>query len=932
MRRHFTLYTLVFTIIALGTAQAQSINTPWSESFESWVGQSDYYWLPEGWSRQVSNESLRDQYQTWFCNVQTSDYAPAPADGSVYAEILGGDTLTQQDEWLITPSFVPQTGDRLSYYAILTPFNLFDPSYYVYSEREFSERHIIWDLYTLIEVDGCEWQTLDTLSRYWIDVDGWTLRRSQGYGCEQKRVLLDLSTYAGHEVRIGFRYKGCGGDALFLDLVSVGTPTVLASYTAPLCTMYYGINPDYTEPQPTLYMPSGCDFSFTNTSSSECNGYNWQYVDAEGEHQSAEQHLTLHYDAVSGAVKGQTYELPSLTSSWDGILSEPFTLPNMQMQVGGKLDDDGATATAGSVLPQGVGNYNPMGGRIALTDEAGLPVFGVRNGQNTYWQGVFDAAGSTSYDHITLTALYNGFDLPLQPYALSSCWVQGVGSIPDDAELTLTVHRLTDAGAIDQEALGTAVISGSSVQRHGTDPATGLDQLTLMFEFDRTIYVDEVVYLRLTGLNHDELTFIPYQSLQPELECHGYVRIQYNIAGTEQQGISMWPISYGSTAQYGSCSNAFYFTLGMHYITRAEYEAGIAEQESEDKGDYVEPADAAANTMVINNELTKKLRSAFYDESDAERLDLWLCAGEMDYGDVIDNTFHIHLSLPRTLIGDTIDIDNHLDELTIQYYSIDPVIGILYTADHGKLFVHSLGGSNYYVWLKANDGETREPFSALYNRRDWKDYTVERPHPSYWQLVTTGERHELNSCVVDFNHADSALVYLSETPDVKTVDQMQALAPEPIVLLLPQDKLDGRILGYSALGIYGWIHGIDFQGVHYTSACTADEADNYILGANIMVDLDSTFVNDRTLTDNYIDIDFNIYNIASLGSSLKGHYDGTFCWEEGHDAAIRQIEAPGSNHGAPDSERPATYDLFGRIVTPTQTGIIVRDGDKLIIR
>lgn len=906
---HFPLLALLLQAVPF-IAPAQTLTTPWTESFEAWPGVSDYYWLPDGWSLQCSDESLKAQNRTWFLNLQTSAYAPAPTDGSVYAEILAGGTSTTQDEWLLTPTFTPQAGDVLSYYVILTPFNLFDFAYYDYSAREFTERHLTWDLYTLLSIDGGEWQAVDSISRYWIDVDGWTLRQSAGYGCEQQRVLYDLAAYVGHTVRVAFRYVGHDGDTMFLDLVSVGTPTVQASYLPPYCTLWYGLAPDYSNPAAgRLYMPSGCDLTWANTSSAECTDFVWQYTDGTGAATSADRHLTVSFPEASSTDPAQVYDLPVLTSRFADIAQGTYQMPNLTMQVAGNSQ----FSIPNSQFQAGFANYDPLHGRIALLADSGEPIFGVINGQNTYWQGLYTEAGITDYEGITITALYNGFNAPLQPYALRGCWVQGVGQIPATATLTLTVHRLTDAGAIDQTPLATATLRGSDVGQYGPDSIFNSEssilncqRLTLPFTFDEPLYVDELLFLRLSGLDTPGLTFVPYQSYEPERECHGYVRVGYQVVGNTGTQYTMWPISNAETAEYGTCNNAFYFTLDMNYVSRAEYEAATQEPVVPE----VPIDEAPENYMLLNNTTSYPLRAAFYDATTTpDSLRLYLCAGQVEYGEAVTSTFHIALTLATAQVGDTLTLGT---DASAYYYSIDP-IGVQYVAAEGRVVVDETADRQYRVWLMARDGASREPFSALYTRTNWADFTQEPPHPSYWTIVSAGDTIALRSCVVDFSHADSALYYLSSQPNVTTVAQMEALAPEPIVLLLPQTCTDGRIWGFSALSNNNMIHGITLQGQTYTYASAQTDD---IVGGNITVTLDSHLIADHAASPTYVAIDFTLYGVSAFSSSVKGHYDGVFTWSDDPSAAaITEVRADGG-------PRPLRYDLLGRPVSGAQRGVI----------
>ena len=63
---------------------------------------------------------------------------------------------------------------------------------------------------------------------------------------ELQNEQIDLSSFKGKRIQVAFRYYGTDGNSVVVDAVRVSNPAIEASYSWPLGTLFYGIDPNYS--------------------------------------------------------------------------------------------------------------------------------------------------------------------------------------------------------------------------------------------------------------------------------------------------------------------------------------------------------------------------------------------------------------------------------------------------------------------------------------------------------------------------------------------------------------------------------------------------------------------------------------------------------------------------------------------------------------
>ena len=844
-------------------SQAPRLNAEepsWKESFEDW-DQSDHFWLPDGWTRICSNDSLKEGYNTWIVNTQANEYAPVPVDGKVYAEILYTAKF-QQDEWLISPAVTPKENEALSFTITYSPFGLFDPTYYVGKDKEFSQRIQTCNFQAYISVDGGEWQEIYNAWELHKDDNAWKMRLENSYGPEDYTVKTDLSAYVGKSIKVAFRYTGKDGDSMFLDNIMVGKPYVTASYTNP-ASLYLGMTADFQAPAPYLFIPDSVAHTWTNTSSKDCESFTWSYMAADKSTatETTKNLTALYYhtpEKVGSLTDANIFDLPTLTATATGVSPETYKSDNEKMKVGGKA----YVNVGGQEYHTGAGTYNLNAGTTAMIGDNKEPIFGCVAGQpSNFWINYAYGREVGSDTTITVKAIYNGFDAPKKAYKVRGLWVQAIGQINEGANVTATIHKLTDAGAIDNDnILGTAILNVDSITYVNF---SGTTFMTMPFVFDDPVTVDQTVFVRINGIDDPNVSyFAPLQSLVPDSYSHGYVSLFMKQGSTT--GSSMVPLNYISTEQYGECYNSFYITLDAAY--------GDCDDWGHISGDnYIPDIEVLANTIHLEDDEDNieehSLRSAFYDNTKGDDLTLYVCAGNMSWGTEIGDTYHLTITLPKSSVGKMLNL--YEGEAEVKYYDINTQT-TLCTASSGELQVTETDENTYTVYLRAFDRKSQIAFSAKYNKT-WKDYNAVKPNPNQYS-VGTDNVTSLGSCVVDADNSDSVKIYLAHAEGVKTVEAMQALTDEqPIVISTKAEYLTGALKGFSQ--VKDKSININFRGNDYNYNSTNTDSVTNAIGGN----LGGTIVGDQ------ITIDFTIYSVISEENhNVKGHFSGTF-WPSPYD-------------------------------------------------
>lgn len=175
----------------------------------------------------------------------------------------------------------------------------------------------------------------------------------------------------------------------------------------------------------------------------------------------------------------------------------------------------------------------------------------------------------------------------------------------------------------------------------------------------------------------------------------------------------------------------------------------------------------------------------------------------------------------------------------------------------GTISVQLMTENTFKISVNIENFGTGRNFSAAYED-EFAEYSLEVPNAYGLQ---NQETKDINSAVV--THTDGIYtIYLSSKEDITTVAGM---TDADIVVKMPDVFMTNEIKGFSGTEDNAKI-SITYNGVKYNQAnCSYTDDNAAALGGNARVNL----------TDDNIDIDFNVYSIYQYSNAnLNGHYEG----------------------------------------------------------
>lgn len=575
--------------VALSTGQAQKhsrrlpMTTPAKgstgdvlhESFEGWDGETAD-WLPETWSEKVSDNALTsiNDNSTWHVDRKQL-YHPEPVEGQYYATINAaitneGETKINlpQDEWLITPEFIPASGTRFLYNVGLAPFFLYDTEKFDWEKGRFSNREVTATLQLMIQADGGEWTQLWDACNEFKDTPDKELCKN-GVVMKFYHYSTDMTPYAGKKVKMAFRYVGQGGNAMDIDRVRVGVPEPIASYKRPQGAFYFGLTDDYDDldisEQFRMLLPPYTDVTWSNKSSIESESFVWNFQNADGsDGTSTERDLKQNY-AINYASLPNYRRMPQLTANAPGAPGNAYSWGGEKFQVGGQAT---VTLSDGEKRTCSVGNYDLNNNFYALQGAPGKFMFGHCEGTDSLWT---DLLGEETH----LKAVCNFFEMPAHPYALSRVTVMATGEIQDDAELSLRIQSVDEDGRFDLE-LARATCKASDIK---VTEIEGVKYLAMPFDLFSvgededgeevlkrdTLTIETPILVTVMGFNKlNSSNFGFFQSgADPHGETNGYFILSEDEENEEDGDI--YPLSAVTSKQSGACYSSFLFNLDANY-------------------------------------------------------------------------------------------------------------------------------------------------------------------------------------------------------------------------------------------------------------------------------------------------------------------------------------------------------------------------------
>lgn len=536
------------------------------ESFEGWDN-ANPNWIPEGWSKIVSNNDLLEinGNSTWHV-VGKQLFSLVPLDGKCHAVINyatekddeGNPTKAlPQDEWLITPQFTPKAGERFLFNVGMSPFYLFKTSGFDWETKKFKNREVSATLKLCVRVDGGEWtEVWDAYKIYNAMTDEEIVR--DYLDVQYLHYGIDLTPYVGKKIEMGFRYVGIDGNIMAIDLVRVGTPKPQASYVRPVASFYAGFNDKFETMAPNgeglILVPSYTNQCWDNRSSIDAETFKWSYTQPDGSMASAStRNLMLNYP-VDYSKESNRYAVPQLEASATGVPADVYSWPGKYFQVGGN--------TKGF----GVGTYDLNNGFFAMQGSGNKPIFGHFDGIDDEWTKLWKGKAS-------LKSICNLFAAPEHSYALSKVSVMGVGELAVDAELTLDIYKVDSDGQFGNR-ISTATCKGSDAIYTTVE---GVKQFSLPFHLNAmdvdgdevlgldTLTIETSIFMTLSGFNQEGAgDFGFFQSgADPNRETCGYFILKTTDEddSEDEQVIALDALK---TAK-GNCYSSFLFGLDANY-------------------------------------------------------------------------------------------------------------------------------------------------------------------------------------------------------------------------------------------------------------------------------------------------------------------------------------------------------------------------------
>lgn len=482
--------------------------------FESFEGCTGPEWLPAGWERRsnVWDGQETDLSTTWHVTGAVGAYMPTNGVSQAFI----GYSDSPQDEWLVSPEFVPESGMRLYADVTLPLFSIYDAAYYDTQTNEFSKRRVTATVAVRVFHDGVWdeiWNARDLASR----IPDRELYEDHAEP-EKHTLRLLLDDYAGQPVKVAFVYYGSGGNSAAVDYIAVAAPNNMAVYHRPRGFFFEGMNQEYqADPDfAALVGPAYTDARWNVLYTRDVQSVVWEFDDPE----NLQEKITL---TESNPVLNYPYCItyaPSLTAKSNGLSPLTYTYDIVNKA-------------------QGIVKYGGAG--IDMNDssiEYGCGVYnwrcGLQGPMYDYKDGAFLFGPSSNADFwepggIHLRSIASVYEKPTAPYWFDRFWILANDLDADpDAEFTLNLYRIDDGGKLESRPFASVSIKVSDVLKFSSGDGY---LYSLVFPFDE-IVVDHAMLVELTGYmdNPKVRTFSPLTQNAPlvDAESNGYIFYERN--------------------------------------------------------------------------------------------------------------------------------------------------------------------------------------------------------------------------------------------------------------------------------------------------------------------------------------------------------------------------------------------------------------------
>lgn len=527
-------------------AEGESSAISLSEGFEAYPGTEG--WQPEGWTLESKGAPLEsDVVETWQVR-EVFPYSPEP--NGTYYELINF-SVSDKDEWLITPAVTLTQTPQLYYYAYVEPLFLFNLHNVDWDTFEFTSVEAAANLQVLIKAEAdTEWTVVKDYFEEYKDYSLNDLYNIPMDGLE--KFTIDLNAWAGQKVQVAFRYFGIDGNTMFIDDVMLSDPCLEASYSYPLGTLYYGLSKDMSAlslSMPTL--PVGEELYWSNTSEESGITSEWQYQDwATNDILTTNESdlVATYYPDYSSefTCRNNCYDTPILTISKDGAAPGSYSR-YVYFQAGGRAE----WSIKGEIIPYGLMPFdvNTEGLDIAAVDndmEAAIPIYGYSKDVDKYWTDYTFNGQEEEGEGVKMTGILNYYFPTAKPIVFSEAWVSAKGQIGADAQFTLSVVPLSEDSEL-LDPIATATCKGSDMIMY----EGGMQNFyTIPFAFEAPVVMSQDVctayVIMLSGFNDSANVtyFAPYQSVldNPDGYALGWIVKEITMGGETHTSLS--PLAY----------------------------------------------------------------------------------------------------------------------------------------------------------------------------------------------------------------------------------------------------------------------------------------------------------------------------------------------------------------------------------------------------
>lgn len=495
------------------------------ESFET-DGDKNF---PDGWITSLTNDL------DWY--VGSPLYSGVTPTDGYYAGFATCFNL-HDASWLISPEFTPMQGEQLMFDLYFDVRSL-----YVWStegdDKNIDEedglilkRENAENMKVCVSVDGGEWVEINNLWDKFGKLGYWDIMYDYSEP-EFRRFTIDMSEYAGKNVKIGFCHQYLNEDfgyGMFLDAVRVSKPSVETSYMLPMGLMFFGITDELLGFQNMGIVPYNTPITWLNLTGDEDMQYKWEYsnIATESCFSSSDMDLDASYapDYSDDPETPHTaYTFPTLTATNASGTSGSYTYADGVGAIMAGSDPELPTVE-GDILKFGMTTFDPADDLQICNADFSTPAFGHSPMTKDWWTDHYFQGEQEEGDMAEITSNINFFYTTGNPIVIDAVRVVSMVECEPDAEFKLEVVSLNE-DFTPGTVLAETSLKGSRMVAVDMDYAPFPDMYILPFMFDKPVVVDGVnFFVRVSGFNSDKVTlYAPVQSYEPKELCYSFATL-----------------------------------------------------------------------------------------------------------------------------------------------------------------------------------------------------------------------------------------------------------------------------------------------------------------------------------------------------------------------------------------------------------------------